>query len=108
MDYSLSGGRTIGIAVWGDTLDRYFARWQANWRIVRKVTLNTYFSFEHGTYLYGLAQTYDQYGPGISLSRSLTDKLSASLGYQLYWRTSDVPGGNYTVNIVSLNFNYRF
>jgi hypothetical protein len=108
MEYSLSGGRTISLAFWGGTVDRFYARWQANWRIVHKLTLGTYFSFEHGTQLYGVAETYDQYGPGISLGRPITDKLSGSLGYQLYWRDSDLPGRNYTVNVVSLNFNYTF
>ncbi len=37
VDYSLSGGRTISVAFSGGTIDRYFASWQANWRIVRKV-----------------------------------------------------------------------
>jgi len=75
---------------------------------VRKVTLNTSFSFEHGTELYGVTETYDQYGPGINLSRSITDKLSGSLGYQLYWRESDLPGRDYTVSIVSVDLSYTF
>ena len=104
--YSLSGGRTISLAFAGGTIDRYFAHWQANWQIVRKVTLGTSFSYEHGTQLYAGGETYDQYGPGISLSRAITDKLSSSLGYQFYWRDSNQPGRNYTVNVVSLNLNY--
>jgi hypothetical protein len=108
MTYTLSGGRTIQVAFWGGTIDRYFAYWAANWQIVQKVTLSTTFRYEHGTQLYGYVETYDQYGPGLSLSRKITDKLTASLGYQVYWRTSDQPGRNYTVNIVSLNLDYRF
>ncbi len=108
VDYSLGGGRTLGTTFWGSTIDRYFARWQANWKIVRKLTLGTSFSYENGTELITGGETYNQYGPGISLSRTLTDKLSGSLGYQFYLRDSNLPDRNYTVNIVSLNFNYTF
>ena len=106
--YSLSGGRSISVAFAGGTIDRYFAHWAANWAILRKMTLGTSFSYEHGSPLSGGGETYDQYGPGISLSRAITTKLSSSLGYQLYWRDSNLPGRNYTVNVVSLNLNYTF
>ena len=108
VDYSLSGGRNIQATYWGGTVDRYFAYWQANWKIVRKVTLGTSFRFEHGQYLSTGGEIYDQYGPEVRLSRVITDKLTASLDYQFYWRTSDQPNLSYTVNIVSLNFDYRF
>ena len=108
VSYSLSGGRTISLAYAGGTIDRYFARWQANWQIVRKVTLGTSFSFENGTQLYSGGETYNQYGPGISLNRAITTKLSSGLGVQSYWRDSNEPGRNYTVYIVSLNMNYTF
>ncbi len=108
MSYTLSGGRTISVAFFGGTVDRYFAHWQANWQILRKMTLGTTFSYEHGTQEFFGAETYDQYGPGINLSRALTANLSSSLGYQIYWRNSDLRDRNYTVNIVSLNLNYTF
>lgn len=110
MEYSLSGGRTISVVFNAGTIDRYFARWQANWGILRKVTLGTSFGYERGSYLYAYAggETYDQYGPGISLSRPITAKLSSSLGYQLYLRDSNQSGRNYTVNMVSLNLSYTF
>jgi hypothetical protein len=108
MTYSLSGGRTLTTTFAGGAIERYFARWGASWQIVRKVSLGTTFSYEYGRDLYVGGEIYDQYGPGVSLSRSITEKLSSSLGYQVYWRTSDQPGRNYTVNVVSLNLNYTF
>jgi hypothetical protein len=108
VSYTLSGGRTISVVFTGGTIDRDFARWQANWAIMRKVTLGTSFSFERGTQVIAGSETYDQYGPGVSLSRPITSKLSSSLSYQLYWRDSSLAGRNYTLNVVSLNFNYTF
>ena len=106
--HSLSGGRMVSIAFAGGTIDRYFVRWQANWKVLYKVTLSTSFSYEHGTQVYAGSETYDQYGPGISLSRAITAKLSSSLGYQYFWRDSNLAGRNYTVNVVSLNLTYTF
>jgi hypothetical protein len=106
--YTLSGGRTLNVAYYGGTVDRYFMHWEANWQILQKVALGTSFSYEHGTELVTGGETYDQYGPGLNLSRPFTAKLSAVLGYQLYWRESDMPGRNYTVHLVSLNMSYRF
>ena len=108
VSYALSGGRTVTVVFSGGTIDRYYANWQANWAILRKVTLGTSFSYEEGSQLFFGAETYYQYGPGIRLSRSITAKLSSSLGYQLYWRDSNLAGRNYTLSIVSLNFNYVF
>ena len=106
--YTLSGGRTINVAYYGGTIDRYFAHWQANWQILQKMSLGTSFSYEHGSELSSGGETYDQYGPGISLSRRITSKLTSSLGYQIYWRDSNEAGRNYTVQVVSLNLYYTF
>jgi hypothetical protein len=108
VDYGLSGGRTINVAFYGGTVDQYFVVWQANWHIVRKLTLSTPFTYFHGTQLYTGGETYDQYGPGINLSYPLTAKLTGNLGYQYYLRYSNLPDRNYTVNVVSLNLYYRF
>ena len=108
MSYTLSGGRTVSVVFSGGTIDRYYANWQANWAILRKVTLGTSFSYEEGSQLFAGAETYSQYGPGISLSRPITAKLTSSLGYQLYWRDSNLANRNYTLSIVSLNLNYAF
>src|ERR1035438_5366412 len=106
--YTLSAGRSLSVVYYGGTLDRYFAHWQANWQILQKVTLGTSFSYEQGTELYFGGETYSQSGPVISLSRAITAKLTSSLGYQYYWRGSNLAGRNYTLQIVSLNLNYAF
>jgi Putative beta-barrel porin 2 len=108
VSYTLSGGRMINLAFYSGTVDEYFARLSANWNILRKVTLGTFFSYEYGTYLTGTPETFDRYGLGVSLGRSITTKLSASLGYQFYLRQSDLAGQSYNLNVVSLNLWYAF
>jgi hypothetical protein len=106
--YTLSGGRTINLAFYGGTVDGYYARLSAGWKILRKITLGTTLSYEYGTQLSGTPETWDRYGFWITLGRSITSKLSASLGYQFYLRQSDLPDRSYDLNVVSLSFNYAF
>jgi hypothetical protein len=108
VDYSLNGSHTINSTLQGGSFDMYTTSLQINWRIIKDVTLSTSFIYNHGSQLIAFGETFDQYGPQISLGRSLTKKLSSSIGYQAYWRNSDQPGRSYTVNIVSLNLMYNF
>ena len=108
VNYTLSGGRSISFAFYGGSVDLAYARLLANWRIMRKVSIGTSLEYEHGTQVTLIGETFDRYGGGITFSRRLTAKLTGSLGYQFYWRTSDLPGRNYSDNIVSLSFNYTF
>lgn len=113
-DYILSASRITESTFYGQPYDTYTVRLQPNWRIFRKYTLSTPFWWEKGDQLasnvYGLAgaNNYDQYGAGITIGREITKKLSGTLGYQFVKETSSESSLNYTVNIVSLNFSYRF
>jgi hypothetical protein len=106
--YTLSVGRTVNLAFYGGTLEEYYARLSASWRILRKITLGTSLSYENGTYLSQDQAPYDRYGFGITLGRPITAKLTASLGYQFYLRQSDAPNQSYDLSVVSLNLNYQF
>jgi hypothetical protein len=108
VDYSLSGGRSLSVALYGGTVDLYTVTWQANWKVFRKTSLATGFVYNHGSQVIAGGETFDQYGPQITLGRPLTAKLSSSLVYQLLLRDSNLPGRDYTVNVVSLNLNYTF
>lgn len=108
VDYSLSGGRNISFTFYGGTIDLYYARLQANWHVLEKITLSTSFDYDGGTqYDYG-KEEFDRFGGGISAARNITEKLSASLGYRIYVRDSDLSYRTYTVNIVSANVSYKF
>jgi hypothetical protein len=108
VDYTLSGGRTVNFAYFGGTVDLYFARWQANWKVLRKIEIGTSFQYDHGTQLSLGGETFDRYGPGLSVGRTITHKLYASLSYQFYWRGSDTPNRDYTDNVLLLNGTYQF
>jgi hypothetical protein len=107
-DYSLSAGRSMDLQYTGQPFDRYTARWQPNWNFLSKYTISTPLWWEHGTEIYYQTASYDQYGAGISIGRQLTQKLSSSISYQFVKETSGQPYWNYTDNIVSLSFSYRF
>ncbi len=108
VDYSLTGGRSISFAFYGGSVDLTYARLLANWKIVRKVTIGYSVNYDHGSQIGSGGETFDRYGAGITLSRNLGSKLSATLGGQFYWRTSNLPDREYANNIISLNFNYTF
>jgi hypothetical protein len=108
MDYSLSGGRTLASGLFAGSFDMYTANLAVNWRIIEKATLSTSFLYQRGSQLVLQGETFEQYGPQISLSRAFLRKWSSSLRYQFYVRDSNVPGQDYTLNVVSLDLTHQF
>jgi hypothetical protein len=108
VDYELGGGRNITFTFYGGTVDLYYARLQANWKFMRKVALSTWCNYEYGSQLTFYAETFNRVGPGISVSRWLTTQLEARVGYQFYWRSSDLPDRDYTVNLLTARLTYKF
>ena len=106
--YTLSGGRTIQLGFYSGTVDLYYARWNATWKLIEKVSLGTTFSYETGEQFSGSFEEFSRWGAGIQLGRQLTKKLRAGASYQFYDRSSSLAGGDYVVNIAGLNFNYIF
>jgi hypothetical protein len=110
LDYALSGGREITFNSYSGVVDVYALGWQANWHILRQVTLGTSFTYQHGSeaaYATRGVETFDWFSPRMTLSRPLTRKLIADFGYRYFWRGSTL-GLNYTANVVSLNLTYQF
>lgn len=108
VDYSLSGGRTLNSSLFGGSIDLYRADLSANWKIFEKTTFTTTFHYQHGTQVVSNGETFDQYGPEISIGRTIVKNLSSNLRYQFYARGSDVPGRDYTVNVVTLDLVRQF
>jgi hypothetical protein len=106
-DYILGGGRDISFNSFGGISDAYIASWQGNWHVVRKTTISTSFTYQHGTqFAYG-TETYDWFGPQLLIKRPITRKLTATLGYRYFWRESTLPQNQYTADLVSLNLDYQ-
>lgn len=108
VSYTLSGGRTLNLSFYGGAYELYTVNLNLNWNLVRKVGMATSFWYEHGTQPYASPEVFDRFGAGVSFGRTLTRKLSGHLGYQYILRLSNLPNGEYTINTVSLSFNYRF
>jgi hypothetical protein len=115
IQYSLEAGHEFQAGLYSDSLDLYYVRLQANWNLVRKLPISTRFSYEDGTqtnFQDGSSGSQDEkiqrVGGGISVSRLITEKLSTTLGYEVYSRNSDLPNRGYLQNRVSLTASYRF
>jgi hypothetical protein len=111
MSYSLTAGRSISFGFSGGAIDLYSVNLQANWNIIRATTLSSSFIFEDGTQLsngFEHPENFTRYGANIVLGCTLTRKLSATLGYQFYYRLSDQANRDYTVNIFRLSLAYKF
>ena len=107
-DQSLSLGRQFQLGTSSDLLDLYYARYQANWNLIRAVPFATHFSYEHGIEAGGTRQILDQYDVGCSLSYQLTQKLASSVGYDLIIKNSNLAFANYVQNRLVFDFRYSF
>jgi len=108
LEYTLSGGKNVSFALYGGTIDLTYAQFRANWHLIRKVGLSTSFLFEHGSALSMGGETFDRYGPGVSLDRTLAPRLTGTLAYQFYRRDSNMSGRNYTTNMILAHLTYEF
>ncbi len=108
VDYTLSGGRMLNFAYSGGQIDQYFVAINASWHLFRKTAVTTGFSYQHGAQLATIGEQYDWLGPSLQLERRITQKLTMSLGYQYYWRGSDLPVREYQVNVATLRGIYKF
>lgn len=110
LGYTLSAGRSTDYSNYGVPDEYYFVRWEPDWNLFQKISLSTPIQWEKGTQLATVnsSTSFNQISATINVSRSLTQKLTGNLSEQFVRETSNQPNGNYTVNIVSLNFSYRF
>lgn len=107
LEYDLSGGRNISFGFFAGTMDLCSARWEATWRLFQKLNLSTGFEYEHGSQVLSGSETFDRFGPRITLQRPITAKMSGALRYQFYQRCSETAGGDYVLNLVTLSLAYR-
>jgi uncharacterized protein (PEP-CTERM system associated) len=108
LDYTLAAGRNLNFTFYGGTVDLTSASVALNWRILHEINLTTSFEFEHGSQFGSASETFNRYGPGLSLSRAVVRKLVASFAYRFYSRDSNLPNRDYIVNIASVDLRYQF
>jgi hypothetical protein len=107
IDYTLNFSRTIDFGFYSGTIDMYLGAADARWHLFPKLSLVTGFEFEHGSQVLVGEDTFERFGPRLSLERPITARASASLRYQYYQRQSNVSGADYVVNVVTLSISYR-
>jgi hypothetical protein len=105
---SLEAGRRIQLGITANLSDDYFVAYQATWALLQNFFTIFRFSFDHGSTSGGVTETYDRFGPGITLDWRLSDKLLAGASYDFLQKKSDVSSLTYTQNRVLLNFTYDF
>ena len=108
VEYTFTGGKNITFALYSGTVDLTYARLVTNWQVIRKWNMAICLAYEHGSDVTVGGETFDRFGPGISLERSVTRSMTASLEYQFYKRTSNLPNRDYNTNILMARLNYEF
>ena len=109
--YSLSGGHEISPGIGSNAIEDTYIRPSASWNLIKDVTLQTSFSYEHGVEAGGqqsslLENNFDWYGGTLNLSYSPMKRIMLSLIYRLTLRTSNVASGEYTQNMVGLQATF--
>jgi hypothetical protein len=112
LNYTLSAGRSADLAAYGQPQAYYFVRFSPAWNFLEKYSISTPIWWQQGkqinNFQAGGIGNYGQIGLGLNVSRSLTKKLSGSIGYQFVEQTSSQAYLNYTVSTLNLNLTYQF
>ncbi len=112
LNYNITAGRSTDLSSYGQVQTRTYVQFNPTCTLFKQYTVSTPIAYqsgnEPGSSLSSSAPTYDQFIIGISVSRPITQKLSASLGYQYIQQSSQVATLAYSVDIISLNLSYQF
>jgi hypothetical protein len=112
INYTLTAGQSTDLSAYGQAQSYYYIRLNPQWNLFRKYTVSTPVSWRHSTRVYNTTTSgnanYDQWELGVDIRRSITQKLSASVNYQLVKENANLASSNYTVNQVGLNLSYQF
>ncbi len=111
ISYSLDAGHEVQSGIQSDEVEDYYARPSVQWKIIKDVGLTTGLSYEHGNQGEGnvfgnLTETYDWLGANLSVTYSITKRLSTALNYRLTIRSSNLPTDEYTQNVVGIALTY--
>jgi len=109
--YTLDAGHEVQTGIQSDTIEDWYARPAVHWNIIKNVTLNTAFSYEHGKQGVGnvsgnLTENFDWFGANVGVNYSIIKKLSLGLHYRLTLRSSNIPNDEYTQNVIGISLTY--
>jgi hypothetical protein len=110
--YALDAGHEVQAGIQSDVVEDYYVRPSIHWDIIKNVSLNTSFSYEHGNQGQGnvsgnLVETFDWLGADVGASYSILKKLSLDLDYRITLRSSTIANNEYTQNLLSLSLTYQ-
>lgn len=108
LSHSVAVGRSFQPGLYSDLMEIIYARHQGRWNLLRKFSLTTNLSYEYIVESVPAPEISNRYGFGVTLGRSLGDHLSGNVGYQFYYRSSNLAGGTYPLNQLNLNLVYAF
>jgi hypothetical protein len=107
--HDISPGLNLG----SDYIEATTASYTLSCALTRRLSTSLSFNYQRGNqpfqiFIFEFMENYQQYGISPTLSWQLTDRLTATLNYAYWNRTSDIPGRNYTQNTVDLRLSYNF
>jgi hypothetical protein len=106
--YSVTGGHQIQLGLFSNTLDLYYARAQANWAVLKKVTITTALFYEDGEESRQDGEKFERFGADILVGRELTQKLTGAIQYGFLLKESNLADHDYIQNRVMFRLTYRF
>jgi len=112
VSYSLSAGHELRLGISTDTIEDWYVRAYANWKIVKHLDFTTSLSYENGTQgsttIQGsrYQEDYDWFHGKIGLRHPITKRIQASLDYRFTFRSSNLPLRGYTQNLIGFRLIY--
>ncbi len=108
ISYDLDSGRNTRLGIYANLLDQWETNLRVTWRVLNNVSLLTQFSYVRGNdpfWMFG--DEFQRFGGNLELAYRLLDRLTVSLDYWHWDRSSNLAVAQYQENRVSLRFDYR-
>ena len=111
ISYSLEVGREAFLGVYSQLTEQWYGTASVNWRIIQYLSATTSFRYETATQPSGLqlSDNYDRVYVNFKLSCPIKEKLTASLEYRYWLKTSEqFQSQDYEQNRLTLQLAYHF
>lgn len=109
LSHVLRVSRELQLGVSSDVVEVWSVRYQADLKVMQHTTVSPRAFYEDGRELKTAGgESYTRFGVGVGLTRQLSEKLRASLGYAFTLKESDLALRSYRQNSVTLDLSYRF